>query len=85
MVTGRCQTLQGMRLIWRARSVSYRLQFWTFAHRVDQVIGTIGAGRIGYRVLQRLVPFNPKELVYYDYAALPERELISHSVKICSS
>ncbi|KAF7790347.1 hypothetical protein EIP86_001302 [Pleurotus ostreatoroseus] len=37
-----------------------------------KVIGTIGAGRIGYRVLQRLVPFGPKELVYYDYAALPE-------------
>jgi phosphoglycerate dehydrogenase-like enzyme len=25
-----------------------------------QVIGTIGAGRIGFRVLQRLVPFDPK-------------------------
>lgn len=38
----------------------------------NKVIGTIGAGRIGYRVLQRLVPFDPKELLYYDYAALPE-------------
>ena len=37
-----------------------------------KVIGTIGAGRIGYRVLQRLVPFNPKELLYFDYAPLPE-------------
>lgn len=37
-----------------------------------KVVGTIGAGRIGYRVLQRLVPFDPKELLYYDYAALPE-------------
>nr|BDI62034.1 NAD-dependent formate dehydrogenase [Trametes versicolor] len=37
-----------------------------------KVVGTIGAGRIGYRVLQRLVPFNTKELIYYDYAALPE-------------
>ena len=36
-----------------------------------KVIGTIGAGRIGYRVLERLVPFNPKELLYYDYNALP--------------
>ncbi|KAI0328629.1 NAD-dependent formate dehydrogenase [Cubamyces sp. BRFM 1775] len=36
-----------------------------------KVVGTIGAGRIGYRVLQRLVPFNCKELLYYDYAALP--------------
>jgi formate dehydrogenase len=35
-----------------------------------KVIGTIGAGRIGYRVLQRLVPFNPKELLYYDYMPL---------------
>ena len=29
-----------------------------------KVIGTIGAGRIGYRVLQRLQPFNTKELLY---------------------
>lgn len=33
---------------------------------------SLGAGRIGYRVLQRLVPFECKELLYYDYAALPE-------------
>lgn len=37
-----------------------------------KVIGTIGAGRIGYRVLQRLQPFNPKSLLYYDYSALPD-------------
>jgi len=36
-----------------------------------KVIGTIGAGRIGYRVLQRLLPFDPKELLYFDYAELP--------------
>ena len=35
-----------------------------------KVIGTIGAGRIGYRVLQRLVPFDPKELLYFDYTPL---------------
>jgi len=37
-----------------------------------KVVGTIGAGRIGFRVLQRLVPFNCKELLYYDYSSLPE-------------
>jgi len=37
-----------------------------------KVVGTIGAGRIGYRVLQRLVPFDCKSLLYYDYAPLPE-------------
>ena len=37
-----------------------------------KVVGTIGAGRIGYRVLQRLLPFDCKELLYYDYAPLPE-------------
>ena len=37
-----------------------------------KVVGTLGAGRIGYRVLERLKPFNPKELLYYDYNALPE-------------
>ena len=36
-----------------------------------KVVGTIGAGRIGFRVLQRLVPFNCKELLYYDYNPLP--------------
>jgi len=37
----------------------------------NKVIGTIGAGRIGYRVLQRLKPFDPKELLYFDYIPLP--------------
>jgi len=37
-----------------------------------KVVGTIGAGRIGYRVLQRLMPFDCKELLYYDYQPLPE-------------
>jgi formate dehydrogenase len=36
-----------------------------------KVVGTIGAGRIGYRVLQRLLPFDCKSLLYYDYAPLP--------------
>ncbi|GJE87220.1 FDH domain-containing protein [Phanerochaete sordida] len=40
-----------------------------------KVVGTIGAGRIGQRVLQRLAPFDCKEFLYYDYNALsPERE-----------
>jgi len=37
-----------------------------------KVVGTIGAGRIGFRVLQRLMPFDCKELLYFDYAPLPE-------------
>jgi formate dehydrogenase len=37
-----------------------------------KVVGTIGAGPIGFHVLQRLLPFNCKELLYYDYAPLPE-------------
>jgi lactate dehydrogenase-like 2-hydroxyacid dehydrogenase len=37
-----------------------------------KVVGTLGAGRIGYRVLQRLVPFDCKELLYYDYQSLPK-------------
>lgn len=36
-----------------------------------KVIGTVGVGRIGYRVLQRLQGFNCKELLYFDYAELP--------------
>ncbi|KAF5114249.1 hypothetical protein DV452_002356 [Geotrichum candidum] len=35
-----------------------------------KVIATVGVGRIGTRVLQRLAPFNPKELLYYDYQPL---------------
>jgi formate dehydrogenase len=45
-----------------------------------KVVGTIGAGRIGYRVLQRLVPFDTKELLYYDYAPLPAGRPIQNSV-----
>ncbi len=37
----------------------------------NKVVGTIGAGRIGYRVLQRLVPFDCNELLYFDYTPLP--------------
>ncbi|KAH7923194.1 hypothetical protein BV22DRAFT_1036658 [Leucogyrophana mollusca] len=47
----------------------------------NKVIGTIGAGRIGYRVLQRLVPFDPKELLYYDYAPLPDAVAKSVNVR----
>lgn len=36
-----------------------------------KVVATIGVGRIGERVLRRLKPFDCKELLYYDYAALP--------------
>lgn len=37
----------------------------------DKVVATVGCGRIGYRVLERLVAFNPKKLLYYDYQDLP--------------
>lgn len=40
-----------------------------------KVILTVGCGRIGYRVLERLKPFDPKELLYFDYQALPEEAL----------
>ncbi|KAG0145305.1 hypothetical protein CROQUDRAFT_658885 [Cronartium quercuum f. sp. fusiforme G11] len=36
----------------------------------SKVVGTLGAGRIGYRVLERLVPFDCAELLYYDYQPL---------------
>ncbi|KZT71368.1 hypothetical protein DAEQUDRAFT_724337 [Daedalea quercina L-15889] len=36
-----------------------------------KTVGTIGAGRIGYRVLERLMPFDTKEHLYYDFATLP--------------
>ncbi|WWD17962.1 hypothetical protein CI109_102407 [Kwoniella shandongensis] len=37
----------------------------------DKVVGTVGCGRIGYRVLQRLQGFDPKELLWFDYTDLP--------------
>lgn len=37
-----------------------------------KVVGTLGCGRIGYRVLQRLKPFDCAELLYFDYAPLPK-------------
>lgn len=36
-----------------------------------KVVGTVGAGRIGYRVLQRLMGFDCKELLYFDYQDIP--------------
>ncbi|CAH6721643.1 formate dehydrogenase 1 [[Candida] jaroonii] len=38
----------------------------------NKVVGTVGAGRIGFRILERLVAFNPKKLYYYDYQELPK-------------
>ena len=43
----------------------------------DKVVGTVGCGRIGYRVLQRLQPFGCKELLWYDYTDLPEGASLS--------
>ncbi|KAF8471964.1 putative formate dehydrogenase [Kalaharituber pfeilii] len=41
----------------------------------NKVVGTVGVGRIGERVLRRLTPFQCKELLYYDYQPLkPEVE-----------
>ena len=41
----------------------------------NKVFATIGAGRIGYRILERLIAFNPKKLLYYDYQPLPEEAI----------
>ena len=37
-----------------------------------KVVGTVGAGRIGYRVLKRLQGFDCKELLWFDYNDIPE-------------
>ncbi|KAK9450502.1 uncharacterized protein V1518DRAFT_414006 [Limtongia smithiae] len=50
-----------------------------------KVIATIGSGRIGQRVLKRLGAFDPKELLYYDYQALPaEVEAELHCRRVAS-
>ncbi|ORX35758.1 formate dehydrogenase [Kockovaella imperatae] len=36
-----------------------------------KVVGTVGCGRIGYRVLQRLQGFDCKELLWFDYNDIP--------------
>ncbi|PHH60922.1 hypothetical protein CDD81_1033 [Ophiocordyceps australis] len=36
----------------------------------DKVVGTVGVGRIGERVLRRLKPFGCRELLYFDYQPL---------------
>ena len=48
-----------------------------------KTVGTIGAGRIGYRVLQRLKPFDCKELLYYDYNSLPEGKFNGYEGSRC--
>ena len=49
-----------------------------------KVVATVGVGRIGERVLRRLVPFNCKELLYFDYQPLSpqaEREIGARRVE----
>ena len=36
-----------------------------------KVVGTVGAGRIGSRVLRRLSGFDCKELLWFDYMDMP--------------
>jgi formate dehydrogenase len=38
-----------------------------------KIVGTVGCGRIGQRVLKRLGAFDCKELLYCDYAKLPQQ------------
>ncbi|GAV56072.1 hypothetical protein ZYGR_0AZ02440 [Zygosaccharomyces rouxii] len=37
----------------------------------NKVIGIIGAGKVGYRIMERLVAFNPRKILYYDPKELP--------------
>ncbi|KAL2863002.1 formate dehydrogenase (NAD+) FDH1 [Aspergillus lucknowensis] len=50
----------------------------------NKVVGTVGVGRIGERVLRRLKPFDCKELLYYDYqplSAAAEKEIGARRVE----
>ncbi|PKI82897.1 formate dehydrogenase [Malassezia vespertilionis] len=38
----------------------------------DKVVGTVGIGRIGRLILQRLRPFGMKDMLYYDYNKLDQ-------------
>ena len=40
----------------------------------NKVVGTVAVGRIGKRVLQRLKPFDCKELLYFDYQPLSKED-----------
>jgi formate dehydrogenase len=46
-----------------------------------KVVGTIGCGRIGYRVLQRLEAFDCKELLWFDYNDIPAEAAKAISAK----
>jgi hypothetical protein len=44
-------------------------------------LAEVRAQRIGQRVLKRLVAFDPKELLYFDYAPMPAGPSSSFSVQ----
>ncbi|CAR25489.1 ZYRO0A01122p [Zygosaccharomyces rouxii] len=41
----------------------------------NKVIGIIGAGKVGYRIMERLVAFNPRKILYYDPKELPVKNV----------
>lgn len=41
----------------------------------NRTIAVVGAGRVGYRIMGRLVAFNPKKILYYDPRDLPAKDV----------
>lgn len=41
----------------------------------NKVIGILGAGKVGYKIMERLVAFNPRKILYYDPKELPVKNV----------
>uniref|UniRef100_A0A336KAD8 Glyoxylate reductase/hydroxypyruvate reductase n=1 Tax=Culicoides sonorensis TaxID=179676 RepID=A0A336KAD8_CULSO len=48
----------------------------------NSTVGIVGFGRIGYEVTKRIIPFKPKQILYFNRSKKPEFEKDTNAIKV---
>lgn len=48
-------------------------------------VGIVGAGRIGYEVAKRILPFKPKQIIYFNRSEKPQFEADTGAIRVSSN